>query len=187
MNLREWVFMTITKNIHQWACSSLLEMKKKMINTYMNIPITLLLVVGWRLLMSHALTHLISKLQYFGQLMQKANSLEKTLMLGKIEGRRRTGWQRMRWLDSITDLVDMSLNGQTPGESGGQGSLACCFHGHLLLWSHLSMGSQRVGCDWATQQWQHNLIIIIIELLNALLYFMDLKFSLIFMRSSFFT
>ena len=50
------------------------------------------------------------KLQYFGQLMQRANSLEKTLMLGKIEGRRRKGQQRMRWLDSITDLMDMNLN-----------------------------------------------------------------------------
>ena len=49
------------------------------------------------------------KLQYFGHLMQRADSLEKTLMLGKIEGRKRRGWQRMRWLDGITDLVDMSL------------------------------------------------------------------------------
>ena len=54
------------------------------------------------------------KLQYFGHLMQKANSLEKPLMLGKIEGRRRKRQQRRRWLDGITDLVDMSLNGQTP-------------------------------------------------------------------------
>ena len=50
------------------------------------------------------------KLQYFGHLMWRADSLEKTLMLGKIEGRRRRGRQRMRWLDGITDLMDMSLN-----------------------------------------------------------------------------
>ena len=50
------------------------------------------------------------KLQYFGHLMRRANSLEKTLMLGKIEGRRRRGWQRTRWLDGITDTMDMSLS-----------------------------------------------------------------------------
>ena len=51
------------------------------------------------------------KLQFFGHLMQKADSLEKTLMLGKIEGRRRRGQQRMRWLDGITDSMDMGLGG----------------------------------------------------------------------------
>ena len=50
------------------------------------------------------------KLQYFGHLMQRTDSLEKTLMLGKIEGRRRRGRHRMRWLDVITDLMDMSLS-----------------------------------------------------------------------------
>ena len=50
------------------------------------------------------------KLQYFGHLIQRANSLEKTLMLGKTEGRRRRGQQRMRWLDGIIDSVDMSLS-----------------------------------------------------------------------------
>ena len=51
------------------------------------------------------------KLQYFGHLMQRADSLEKTPMLGKIEGRRKRGWQRMRWLDGITDSMDMGLGG----------------------------------------------------------------------------
>ena len=50
------------------------------------------------------------KLQYFRHLMRRADSFEKTLMLGKIEGRRRSGRQRMRWLDGITDLMDMSLS-----------------------------------------------------------------------------
>ena len=51
------------------------------------------------------------KLQYFGHLVRRADSLEKTLMLGKIEGRRRRGRQRMRWLDGITDSIDMGLGG----------------------------------------------------------------------------
>ena len=50
------------------------------------------------------------KLQYFGHLIQRADSMEKIVMLGKIEGKRRSGWQRMKWLDNITDSMDMSLN-----------------------------------------------------------------------------
>ena len=62
------------------------------------------------------------KLQYFGHLMRRANSLEKSLMLEKTEGRRRRGQERTRWLDDITN----SLSEQTPGDGEGQGSLACC-------------------------------------------------------------
>ena len=58
----------------------------------------------------YSLEGLMLKLQYFGHLMQRTNSLEKTLMLGKIEGRRKRGRKRMRWLDGITDSTDMSLS-----------------------------------------------------------------------------
>ena len=64
------------------------------------------------------------KLQYFGHLMRRVDSLEKTLMLGGIGGRRRRGQQRMRWLDGITDSTNMSLS--TLGVGDGQGRLACC-------------------------------------------------------------
>ena len=67
------------------------------------------------------------KLQYFGHLMQRADSYEKTLMLGKIEGRRRRGRQRMRWLDGITDLMDTGLGElRELGVGDGQSGLVCC-------------------------------------------------------------
>ena len=58
----------------------------------------------------YSLEGLMLKVQYFGHLIRRTDSLEKILMLGKIEGRRRRGWQRMRWLDDITNMVDMSLS-----------------------------------------------------------------------------
>ena len=71
------------------------------------------------------------KLQYFGHLMGRTDSLEKTPMLGQIEGRRRRGRQRMRWSDNVTNAMDMNLG--KLGDGGGQGGLLCAVHGITQL------------------------------------------------------
>ena len=87
------------------------------------------------------------KLQYFGHLTRRADSFEKTLMLGKIEGRRRRGWQRMRGLDGITDSMDMNLGRLR--ELVMDRGLACCSHG-------VTKSRTQVN-DWTELNWRNSL------------------------------
>ena len=88
----------------------------------------------------YSLEGLMLKLRYFGHLMWRADSLEKTLMLGKIKGRKRSGQQKMRWLNGITNSMDMSLSTRSWWWTG-KWSLVCC-----SPW-----GSKESGHDWATE------------------------------------
>ena len=91
----------------------------------------------------YSLEGLKLKLQYFGHLMWRANPLEKTLMLGKIEGRRRRGWQRMRSFDSVTNSMDMSLNKLQEIVKDWEGWRAAV-HGVAKIWTWLS--------NWTTME-----------------------------------
>ena len=96
------------------------------------------------------------KLQYFGHLMWRTDSLEKTLMVGKIDGRRRRGRQRMRWLDGITDSMDVSLS-ELSGVGDGQGGLACCIHGVAKSRTRLRGWSDLIWSDvWFTSLHSRN-------------------------------
>ena len=93
------------------------------------------------------------KLQYFGHLMQRTDSLEKTLMLGKIEGKRRRGWQRIRWLDNITNSMDTNFsNFQETEEPGVLQSMGLQTVGHHLATKQQELVKMR-SLGWALMQY----------------------------------